>query len=241
MSEFYKINLIYRLMENTNNKKEKEVSKELSSVDMKKTCKKVKEFFKKFWGKLKEWKVLKWIGFLVLVISSLWFLLKTIFILLLFIDSYRFQDIVNYFYGIKLFDYISHFNFYLIFGGGYLINISIFLLLFFVGSYWYSHKKYLFDKKRQYLIILSFVGGLLLLGFGLYRSMPRILVPFEKIQKVEMQKADMRRAKEERIRRWKENGWIKEREDFDKGFWERGNYNGKNLKENYYRYYYSDF
>jgi len=35
-------------MENTNNKKEKEVSKEISSVDMKKTCKKVKEFFKKF-------------------------------------------------------------------------------------------------------------------------------------------------------------------------------------------------
>ena len=191
---------------------------------MKENCEKVKNFLKKVWKKGEDFKILKWTGFVLVALSSIWAILEIISAFLILTDRYKFQEIIKHFYNFNLFDYLSELNFYLIFGGGVLMNFGIILLLFFLGLYWYKKEKHLFDKKKQRCMILVFVLGLLMFSYGFYQAMPKIMTPLNKIQKVQEQQEKIEKAR--KIKKWKENGWIKEREDFDKGFWERGNYNG---------------
>lgn len=141
----------------------------------------LKKYSQKIWKLLKELKIIKVVGFATITISSLVIFIETISIGLIHSDKLKFEEIVNYFFNVKIFDYISSINFHLITGGGYLIDLFFWTILLFLGIYWWNNKNYF--KKRWVKVVL---GVFLILGittflFGFYKSMPKIMIPLEKI------------------------------------------------------------
>ncbi len=211
-------------------KQEENIFSDKFKENISKIYKEIKKYLNKIWEFLKSNGFKKIMGFLIVLITSISLFVETIYMGLIHSDKLKFQEILNYFYNFKIFDYVSNTNFYLITGGGYLLDLTFYLIVIALGVFLWKDKKCFKKRNFKILISITFILGVILFSFGFYKSMPKIMEPIKKIQH-SYEKSNER----------SEHGWLRERKNFDNGFLEKGHYNGKNLKEDYYKFYYSDF
>ena len=215
-------------MENNNNK-----------INYKKIITKIKILIGKSFDYLKKNHVFKLLlrvmGLVMIVISSFLIFLETLGLLIINSNVAQFEIILNSFYDFKIFDYISHQIFYLLIFGGYLIDISFWIIIILFG-YWLYFKKNLFKREIVLGIILTLISGITLFSFGLFYAFPGIKVPLEKIIKAEylteISKEDLKYEKEDlNSNEWKH--YYKELPN-NSGYIKAGNYFNKSETQNPY-------
>lgn len=212
---------------------------------------KIWDFIQKIWKSLitflKDIKFLKWTGLVFIVIALMGIISDTIFYSLVLWDKNKFGEIINYFYNLNIFNYISSYDFYTIYTGALLMDIASGVLFLLLGLFWFKNKNYYtihcksFDNVKLWIILVFlFVAGTFIFSFGIYNSMPDIMTPMNKIYTIDKQK-DLMESQAKRVKEWKENGWNMKRVDFDNGFMERGYHNDKNSERRYWEYVNSNF
>ena len=180
------------------------MEKENKKTNYKKIITKIKILGEKVFNYLKKNHVfkliLKAVGLIIITVSAFLIFLETLGLLIINSNVAQFEIILNSFYDFKLFDYISHQIFYLLMFGGYLIDVSFWIIIILFG-YWLYLKKNLFKRKIVFGIILALTLGITLFSFGLFYAFPGIKVPLEKIIKVEylteISKGDLKYEKED--------------------------------------------
>ena len=141
------------------------------------------QLIKKTWTLLKRihfgMPVFGWLGFVLLVISGIFAFVETVSSFLVLSDTAHFVQIFNAFFEIQLLDFVSMKHLSMMIGGGYLLDMTVWILVGLFG--WFLWKKQNLFKHGEVFSSLLFIllMGLFLFMYGLYYAMPDIRTPLQ--------------------------------------------------------------